>query len=233
MGGKNIERILEIFAGKLRGFYLVGGTALSLFYFKHRISEDLDFFTQKFNFKKIERIMGNLKKREIKVDLLEQLNEKGRMKIVVYNVIFKKRKIKIDFVEDFVPLLKKVKIINGIPVASLEDIYLRKIFTVTGTGSIEDLTGKKQIIGGREEAKDFYDIYFLSTTFMPISEFVSKFCNKFIAQNLIRWFSTYDRFRIKSGLSDLKTNHKLDFKVMEKHLKDEIDKIIEREVDFI
>lgn len=28
-------------------FYFTGGTALSIFYFQHRLSEDLDFFTEK------------------------------------------------------------------------------------------------------------------------------------------------------------------------------------------
>lgn len=30
-------------------FYLTGGTALSVFYLKHRLSEDLDFFTEEEN----------------------------------------------------------------------------------------------------------------------------------------------------------------------------------------
>jgi predicted nucleotidyltransferase component of viral defense system len=31
-------------------FYLTGGTALSEFYFQHRLSEDLDFFSEYDNF---------------------------------------------------------------------------------------------------------------------------------------------------------------------------------------
>jgi hypothetical protein len=30
---------------KLSGFYLTGGTALAAYYFQHRLSNDLDFFT--------------------------------------------------------------------------------------------------------------------------------------------------------------------------------------------
>jgi len=234
MKEKIIESILKFFSGKTADFYLVGGTALSLFYFQHRISIDLDFFTQRFNFRKIDGIIESIKKSEkIKFETVEKIKEEGKLKVAVYNIVFKKEKIKIDFVEDFAPLLKPLKIINEIPVASLEDIYLRKIFTVAGVGVETDITGRYKIIGGRKEAKDFYDLYFLSTTFMPLSQFTLKYCEKFISENLIRWFRTYDRFKIKSGLLDLKTNHKIDFQVMEKHFKKEIDKIIEREIDFL
>lgn len=43
------NKVLKLFTGKMEDFYLAGGTALSRFYFNHRISYDLDFFTRSFS----------------------------------------------------------------------------------------------------------------------------------------------------------------------------------------
>lgn len=42
------EKVLKVMAGRMDGFYLVGGTALSRGYFHHRESYDLDFFTKNY-----------------------------------------------------------------------------------------------------------------------------------------------------------------------------------------
>jgi predicted nucleotidyltransferase component of viral defense system len=44
------KKTLELFSKEdylVKNFYLTGGTALSAFYLFHRISEDLDFFSEK------------------------------------------------------------------------------------------------------------------------------------------------------------------------------------------
>ena len=229
---KFIREILNSLAGKLEGFYMVGGTALSLFYFKHRFSFDIDFFTRNFDFKKIDKITGYLKEK-FSLEILQKMEEENKAKVIVYEVKYRNLKTKVDFVEDFFELLKPINIVNGIPVASLQDIYLRKIYAICGFWKEEDIVGRDKIVGGREEAKDFFDLYFLSSTFLPLSKFVNLYPSKVIKENLIIWFRTYDRFKIKSGLADLKTNHEIDYSLMEKHFKKEIEKIIESEVDFI
>ena len=55
-----IYRALKILSGRMEGFYLAGGTALSLFYFQHRDSYDIDFFTNDFSRKRIEDIVKGL-----------------------------------------------------------------------------------------------------------------------------------------------------------------------------
>lgn len=54
------EKTLKLLAGRLEGFYLSGGTALSLYYFHHRESLDLDFFTPRFNKIAIKNIVEEL-----------------------------------------------------------------------------------------------------------------------------------------------------------------------------
>lgn len=60
------RKVLQLFKTSIlsKKFYLSGGTALAEFYLKHRLSKDLDFFTQeelsleelkKFNIKELEK----------------------------------------------------------------------------------------------------------------------------------------------------------------------------------
>lgn len=88
-----------------RDFYLTGGTALSYFYFKHRFSEDLDFFCQKeinskalltsiskigdlVKPKKIE--MQSLNKMFKKLKLIDSKNLKNDLGLLHYKVVGKR-----------------------------------------------------------------------------------------------------------------------------------------------
>lgn len=226
------EKALKLFSGRLEDFYLAGGTALSLYYFHHRESLDLDFFTQHFNKAVIDKVIGELSgKIDKKIELVGWQNKKKMVKMAVYIIHLSKReKLKIDFIEDWLKIIKPVKVINGITVLSLEDIYLRKIHTVTGSAEIEDVVGRKIMLGGRQEAKDFFDLYCLSTVFMPLYKFAHKYCEPVLKEAMVRWFRTYDRMDIKTGLLELRTREDVDYKLMEKHFKKEIDKLIEKEV---
>ena len=89
------------------------------------------------------------------------------------------------------------------------DIYLRKIYTITGMVRILDETGRNKFAGGKQEAKDLYDLYFLSHTFMPVSDFADKYCNTAIKEGLIRWFRTFDRMVMMDGILTLDINKKI------------------------
>ena len=52
------EAALKSLSGRIDEFYLSGGTALSLFYFQHRLSSDLDFFTKDFSVRRIKEIVS-------------------------------------------------------------------------------------------------------------------------------------------------------------------------------
>ena len=229
------DMVLKALSGKIDDFYLAGGTALSLFYFQHRLSVDLDFFTDHFSHKRVNEIVSYLKEKlGKKVEAVAQSTAKDKAKINVYNVYFtKKDTLKIDFVEDIFGLIKKTKYLEGIRILSLEDIYLRKLYALVGVIPAHDMAGRKKFEGGRVEAKDFYDLYFLSHTFMPLSEFVDKFTDIALKEALINWFRTYDRMKIMDGILDLDTNKKASYKNMEMHFKKEIDRIIKGEIEGI
>ena len=226
------EKVLRLLSGRLEGFYLAGGTALSLYYFHHRGSLDLDFFTPTFNMVAVQNIVDELAaKMGKKIQLITQQNKKNLIKIAVYMIKLRpKESLKIDFVEDFLKTIKLPKLINGIAVLSLEDIYLRKVYAISGSIEVIDEIGRKVAAGGRQEAKDFFDLYCLSTILMPLSKFAYKYCDSVHKEALVRWFRSYDRMAIKTGLLELKTNKDIDYRLMESHFKKEIDKLIEKEV---
>jgi len=226
------DKVLAKLAGRIDEFYLAGGTALSLFYFQHRLSIDLDFFTPEFKPKRVKEAVERLKKELSKdIELTGQSLSDKSAKILVYKIHFNKRDIlKIDFVEDVLELIKPTKTVEGIRILSLEDIYIRKLYAVCGAVSAIDNVGRKEVLGGRVEAKDFYDLYFLSHTFMNLSKFIQRYGNPRVIEGLVRWFRSYDRMFMIGGILTLDTNTKVDYKKMEMHFKKEIDKIIESEL---
>ncbi len=229
---KTRNETLKLLANKLEGFYLAGGAALSLFYFQHRESLDLDFFTKDFSRTKIETLMSDLSKDiGLKAVLEGEVDKKGFAKMLVYSLrIDESDSLKIDFVGDVNKILEPLSMVDGISILSKQDIYLRKILTACGSITIVDSLGRSAFVGGRQEAKDFFDLYFLSKTYMSLSNFVAEYCQQPQKESIIVWFKSYDRLEIKAGLTEIRTDKKVSFFEMEHHFKDEVDKIIAAEI---
>ena len=118
------ERITGFVTKNFKKYYLTGGTALS-FYFNHRFSEDLDFFSQGYVKEDPDKIMNLIAKLTGFKFKLEA--EQSDPKLIPMKVFFLELKkecvLKIDFVQDFQKNIKGVK--NGMH--SIEDIYYRKM----------------------------------------------------------------------------------------------------------
>jgi len=222
------KAVLRALKNKPNDLYLAGGTALSLFYFQHRRSFDLDFFTKKFSRKNIENIILELSKiLKVEIPLVSEEISQDKAKMQVYYIpAGKESSLKLDFVEDVFPLLKPCKIVDGISILSIEDIFLRKIYAVGGVLLRESETGKPVYLGGRQEAKDFFDLFFLSTTFMSLAKFINKFCDETQKESMVIWFRSFDRLSMKVDLLDIITDKVFDYNVMEEHFKNEIQKMI-------
>lgn len=227
------KEVLPFLKGKLDDFYLAGGTALSMFYYEHRESFDLDFFTKSFSKERILKITDNLKKdSNWKVELISEQDKENLIRVIVYMVhINKEKQCKIDFVEDYMELLNPLKRVDGVNVLSLEDIYLRKIYAIAGHIPVINDIGQKIMTGGRQRAKDFYDIYCLSTITMPLSEFVGTYCQNAVKEGVVRWYRTYDRTDMKIDLLGLAAKTNPDFRLMENHFKMEIDKLLKNLIE--
>ena len=172
-----------------------------------------------------------LKALKKKIELVGLSLGKKTANMAVYNIHFTASDaLKIDFVEDTVELLKKPKVVDGVSILSLEDIYLRKLYALAGMVKVFNETGRGQFVGGRSDAKDFYDIYCLSHMFMPLSKFLPVYCPRTVVEAVIRWYRTFDRMSTMDGVLNLITSNPADYKAQEKHYKQEIDKIIDLEI---
>ena len=209
-------------------YYLAGGTALSLYYYQHRESFDLDFFTTEFSGERVLNIVSGMESHlDVKIESLGEQMKDSFAKMAVYLITFRDGfECKIDFVEDFIKHINPVKTVDGIKILSLEDLYLRKIYTIAGNIRSQDLIGRETTIGGRQDAKDFFDVYCLSSTSCALSDFVFTYGDATLIEGLIQWFHTYDRMNMKTGLLDLITHKDIDYRVIEDHFKKEIDKLL-------
>jgi len=132
-------------------FYLVGGTALAL-QIGHRISVDFDFFRKKDldkNF--IAKIYKVFKNDRLRFSLRhsEQIN-------------LEVNSVKFNFVKYPYRSLWKLKIIQGVNMASTKDIALMKAFT----------------LGKRATLKDYADLYFILKQKIITLEQVIRGCQK-------------------------------------------------------
>ncbi len=125
-----------------KNFYLTGGTALSAFYLKHRLSEDLDFFSER----ELDLITINSFLRKIKPKLnIRDIDYQKAFNRNIFMLRFPKEILKIEFTYYPFEQFEKSKLIGGIRVDSLLDIAINKIFSISQ----------------RTSARDFIDIYFI------------------------------------------------------------------------
>ncbi len=124
-------------------FYLSGGTALAEFYLHHRISEDLDFFTQEeLNIDELKRFI-NVVCKNISVKKIEFQHGYGLYAFFITTKTGEKHKI--DFGQYPFGPIEKLKNFNGLLVEGLFDIAVNKA----------------QIIASRPRLRDFIDLYFI------------------------------------------------------------------------
>lgn len=141
---------------QLKDFFLVGGTALSL-QINHRISIDLDFFSlEEFN---EDVLLTYLEKRgRFKLDSLAKNTIKGKIDHVI-----------VDFITHAYPIVKNNKLIEGVRLASLEDIAAMKLNAIVGNGT---------------RLKDFIDIAYLSSH-LTLKEMLNAYEHKYSSRNQV------------------------------------------------
>lgn len=211
------KRVLQAVVRTRAPVYLVGGTALAM-YFGHRASEDLDFFTHRWT----PHLHASLAARIAVVTgsqgtLRPQRLHPKRLKIAVYDFpIGRTMVLKVDIVEDPEVLLRPVGA-NGL--ASLDDLYLRKLRAVIGWRWKQSVIGRP-LTGGREATKDLFDLWYLSTHYQPLSEwFVSHF-NQDDYGRLADWFRRMSQHSTSVALLEMKPG--CDTGAVRRHLEHQI-----------
>ena len=169
---KAYTRIRNSLGKLLADAKLCGGTPLSRCYLQHRISYDLDFFVPP-----MPGLMRGIH------DALGSANigfaaDKMQINNAIYSNLFGKisvspaLKIEVSFVEDrWFSTYPKLEALMGnttIVTEPVEGQYFRKLHTVAGQG-----TGEMPV-GGRQTARDIFDLYVLSKTVKPLPDFLKE-----------------------------------------------------------
>lgn len=136
--------LLTAFFRSSKNFFLTGGSALGIFYFDHRMSYDLDFFSvHDIDWHVLSNEMINIG-REIGADI-SRLSASPTFSR--FNVCRQGEHEVVDFVREMVPQVSPQKnVFGGIVVDTLQEIATNKWCTLLG----------------RNEIKDLIDLYFLS-----------------------------------------------------------------------
>lgn len=211
------KKILGLVIGEYPQVYLVGGTAISLLY-HHRVSEDLDFFTQTYSAKLHKGIAGFIgKKTGLRIVLVDEEKRKRYVQMAVYEChVAKNLILKIDIVKDPDRALQPRQQ-NGI--ASMEDIYYRKMRAIIGWKAGQSDTGR-MLPGGRQKTKDLYDVFFLSSNVQLLSSWFPTHFNLNDYQRLTAWYLAIPKQSAMTELLEL--IHNCDTRRVFKHLDDEI-----------
>ncbi|MBU1045618.1 nucleotidyl transferase AbiEii/AbiGii toxin family protein [Patescibacteria group bacterium] len=134
----------------IAGFYLAGGTGLAL-YLNHRLSVDLDFFSEKeFNSKPLLQKIKKLGKFSV-------AKESENTLAGVFNGT------KIAFLAYDYPLLFPLKKLGNINVADIREIACMKISAISSRGS----------------KKDFIDLYFICQQGISLKQALALFERKY------------------------------------------------------
>ncbi len=140
------DEVLDIVFQVENEFYLTGGTCLSRFYQEKRYSDDLDFFTNcsaRYSFA-VKNIKIALQK---KYKLTVEVESKDFIRFKINELL------QIDFVNDICERYGDVVVLdNGYVIDNIENILSNKLTAVIG----------------RDNAKDIFDIY-LITSFYTFS----------------------------------------------------------------
>ncbi len=124
-------------------YYLTGGTALAEFYLRHRISEDIDFFSEH----NVNPLETNSFVESLKAVLpIKNISLKPISGLFIYTIAFTDGNVlKIDFNDyDVIPVESSNLKIGNLRIDSLYDIAINKVASIMG----------------RSKARDFIDLYF-------------------------------------------------------------------------
>ncbi len=143
---KEQEAFLELLCGEkyfIKNFYFTGGTPLAAFYLHHRLSEDIDLFSEEeINLMSVRTFIGSAQKK-LK---LKQVDYRQYFGLHTFQLYFSGTNIlKVDFNYYPFPRIEKSTKYNGLEVDSLLDIAVNKVHT----------------IAMKPRARDFIDIYFI------------------------------------------------------------------------
>lgn len=160
-----------------KSFYLTGGTALAAFYLQHRLSDDLDFFTD--NPGETRRVIPWLEETARGMKWTLQILRQTGSFIDCFFESGAGERLDVDFAQDAPFRLEETRLLPEfkIYIDNLTDIACNKL----------------SALFDRAEAKDFVDLYFLDHEFQPFEKILDQaktkhvgLDNYWLAQALLR-----------------------------------------------
>lgn len=149
---------------------LCGGTALARCWLNHRVSYDLDFFLPEgFN---ARALSGALKKGGLVLEVADMVDDRLKANQLHGFIVQNGGRLKVSFIEDsyfdvYSPTRAKLGDLT-VTTESVEGLYHRKLRTVSGR-----LSEGSEVVGGRQTARDLFDLHVLSKAHKPIREFMA------------------------------------------------------------
>ena len=142
---KNQKNLLSILSKQkivTDNFYLTGGTALAEFYLHHRLSEDLDFFSEnEFEPQAISSLFKEIKK----VADIEKVSYEQSFNRNLFFLELKNDSIKTEFTYFPFPRIDLKQKLDDLSIDSLLDIAVNKVFTIYQ----------------KPRSRDFIDLYYI------------------------------------------------------------------------
>ena len=183
---------------ELNVFHLAGGTNLAL-RFDHRVSVDIDLFTnKKIGIESSKKIIKKLSRSFAQFNpSLKLMNDKSnsktwiRMMVKINNIL-----IRFDIVQN-VPFMFSTEVVNGIKMVHVKDIALMKIDSAIG----------------RDALKDMYDLNYITDNIISLPELWELFKKrqKKFQSNTNTFTKRWDSINFFESLSDvIKKNNPTD-----------------------
>ncbi len=176
---------------------LCGGTALARCWLGHRVSFDLDFF-----------LPEGFRARDLAIDMkkagidfaTQQIVDDPRIANQLHgHVRIAGEVLNVSFIEDayfdVFPAVERAFGALRVSTEAIDGLYHRKLRTVSGSAG-----EGAQVVGGRQKARDLFDLFVLATEYRPIQEFMAQlpyaFPQEAFANGLagMPWFDLIDEF---------------------------------------
>lgn len=181
---------------------LCGGTALSRCWMEHRLSYDLDFFLP-FGFRAAD-MASALKKSGFVYETKDIVDDPRKANQLHGYVIRNGERLKVSFVEDayFEHFPAVERAFGGLTVRTEEipGLYHRKLRTVAGRGDGEE---EDSFAGGRQKARDLFDLHVLSSSFKPIREFMQSLLYPFPSGSFDNGLANMPWFELMDELEEI------------------------------
>jgi len=206
----------------LSGMKLCGGTALSRFYLDHRLSFDLDFFHPPgFN---AQDALEKLNAGGLRIEDARITHDPIKADQVHFILVTDRGDVKISIVEDMYaqvfPAVESGLALNGVRIMTeaIEGLYHRKLRTIVGSAD----HAAQMPSGGRQTARDMFDLYVLSIANRPLLPFIEALPYIFPIQAFYEGLANMPWFEITEELERIISAPKwkagCDVNVLQKHL---------------